>query len=225
MVLLRLLKESGKASHRKLRLFAAACCRLFWDTCNIDVTRTAIETIERYADNQATDSELSRARSAAHSAAWRACWYSQNRPSSTENALERQYYSERLRRPTDEVLRRFYFVAFMANITPRLVADEMPMLRSDRLLVRSGLPLLRDIFRNPFHTVSPIQSDLYVWNGGTIHAVATAIYNDRASDRLPLLADALEDAGCTDAEILGHLRSPGPHVRGCWPVDWILRKE
>jgi hypothetical protein len=40
----------------------------------------------------------------------------------------------------------------------------------------------------------------------------------------PLLADALEDAGCTDAELLVHLRSPGPHVRGCWGLDLVLGK-
>jgi hypothetical protein len=43
--------------------------------------------------------------------------------------------------------------------------------------------------------------------------------------RLPILADALEDAGCTNADILDHLRGPGPHVRGCWPVDLILSKD
>jgi hypothetical protein len=52
-----------------------------------------------------------------------------------------------------------------------------------------------------------------------------AIYADRAFDRLPLLADALEDAGCTDDELLGHLRAPGPHVRGCWAVDLVLGKS
>jgi hypothetical protein len=52
--------------------------------------------------------------------------------------------------------------------------------------------------------------------------IARAIYDDRAYNRLPLLADALEDAGCTNAELLGHLRGPGPHVRGCWAVECRL---
>ena len=52
-----------------------------------------------------------------------------------------------------------------------------------------------------------------------------SIYDQRAVNRLPLLADALEDAGCTDADLLGHLRSPGPHVRGCWAVDLVLGKS
>ncbi len=56
-------------------------------------------------------------------------------------------------------------------------------------------------------------------------ALARSIYDDRAFDRLPVLADALEDAGCTDAAILDHCRGPGPHVRGCWVVDLILGKS
>ena len=51
--------------------------------------------------------------------------------------------------------------------------------------------------------------------------VAQGIYYDRAFDRLPILADALEDAGCHDAAILEHCRQPGPHVRGCWVVDLL----
>jgi len=55
--------------------------------------------------------------------------------------------------------------------------------------------------------------------------LASAIYDDRAFDRLPDLADGLEEAGCNSPEILTHCREPGPHVRGCWAVDLILGKE
>jgi hypothetical protein len=51
------------------------------------------------------------------------------------------------------------------------------------------------------------------------------LYDERAFDHLPILADALEEAGCTNADILNHLRGPGPHVRGCWVVDLLLDKE
>jgi len=54
--------------------------------------------------------------------------------------------------------------------------------------------------------------------------LAQAIYDDRAFDQLPILADALQEAGCTSREVLDHCRSPGPHVRGCWVVDLILGK-
>ena len=52
-----------------------------------------------------------------------------------------------------------------------------------------------------------------------------AIYEERAFDRLPILADALEGAGCTNADVLLHCRRPGEHVRGCWVVDLVLGKE
>ena len=54
--------------------------------------------------------------------------------------------------------------------------------------------------------------------------LAQAIYEERDLRRLPVLADALEDAGCEDADLLGHLRGPGRHVRGCWALDLVLGK-
>jgi hypothetical protein len=62
-------------------------------------------------------------------------------------------------------------------------------------------------------------------DGGLPQRLALAIYEDRAYERLPILADALEEAGCDDTDILSHLRSPGPHARGCWPVDALLGKS
>jgi hypothetical protein len=55
--------------------------------------------------------------------------------------------------------------------------------------------------------------------------IARAIYDGRAFERMPILADALEDAGCGDADILRHCREPGEHVRGCWVVDLLLGKS
>jgi len=88
--------------------------------------------------------------------------------------------------------------------------------------------LLRDIFVNPFRLVSLDPA----WRTSTVTALATAAYEERQPpaghldpDRLAVLADALEDAGCDNPDILSHLRGPGPHVRGCWVVDWILKKE
>ena len=54
--------------------------------------------------------------------------------------------------------------------------------------------------------------------------LALATYDVRTFDHLPVLVDAFEDAGCADADLLGHLRGPGPHVRGCWAVDLLLGK-
>jgi hypothetical protein len=84
--------------------------------------------------------------------------------------------------------------------------------------------LLRDIFGPlPFR---PILLDLawLTWNNGTVRRLAQTICDERAFDRMLILADALEEAGCDNADILNHCRQPGEHVRGCWVVDLILGK-
>ena len=70
-----------------------------------------------------------------------------------------------------------------------------------------------------------LDPDWLAWDSGMVVKVAQAIYDERAFDRLPILADALEEAGCHDADILQHCRQPGEHVRGCWVVDLLLSKE
>ena len=86
------------------------------------------------------------------------------------------------------------------------------------------LALIRDLFGNPFR-LPTVNSSWLTWNSGTVCKLAELIYAERAFDRLPILADALEEAGCTDAAILEHCRGPGPHVRGCWVVDLVLGKS
>jgi hypothetical protein len=81
--------------------------------------------------------------------------------------------------------------------------------------------LLRDIVGNPFR---PFSADP-AWLTSTVVTLATGIYEQRAFDRMPILADALQDAGCEDADILDHCRGAGPHVRGCWVVDLLLGKS
>jgi hypothetical protein len=80
--------------------------------------------------------------------------------------------------------------------------------------------LLRDILGNPFR---PVEFDAG-WPTSTVVSLAHAIYQERAFERMPILADALEDAGCTNADFLNHCRQPGEHVRGCWVVDLVLDK-
>jgi hypothetical protein len=84
--------------------------------------------------------------------------------------------------------------------------------------------VVRDLVGNPFRHVSVVPSWLR-WDDGCLGKVARAIYEERAFDRMPILADALEDAGCDNADLLGHLRGPGSHVRGCWALDLILGKS
>jgi hypothetical protein len=79
------------------------------------------------------------------------------------------------------------------------------------------------VFESPFKSVT-LDPALRTWNHSSVAKLAQEIYTDRAFDRLPILADMLEDAGCTDTVILGHLRGPGPHCRGCWCVDLLTRR-
>ena len=81
--------------------------------------------------------------------------------------------------------------------------------------------LIRDVFGNPFRPVSRDPS----WLTSDVVALANGLEADRAFDRLPILADALEDAGCDSAEVLTHCRGPGPHVPGCWVVDLVLGRR
>ena len=80
--------------------------------------------------------------------------------------------------------------------------------------------IIRDIFGNPFR---PVVADP-AWFTPKVVVLATSIYSDRAFDRMPILADALEEAGCVNADVLLHCRSEGPHVRGYWVVDLVLGK-
>jgi hypothetical protein len=92
--------------------------------------------------------------------------------------------------------------------------------------------LLRDLFGNPFRPAPAVEGAWLRWRDGVVPLLAEGAYDDRQMPegtldpaRLAVVADALEDAGCTEAGLLSHLRSPGPHVRGCWAVDLVLAKE
>jgi hypothetical protein len=94
--------------------------------------------------------------------------------------------------------------------------------------VRAQTNLLRDIFGNPFR---PVILDP-AWRTADVLTLARAAYDERPLPagtldpaRLALLTDALEEAGCSNTDILGHLRSPGPHIRGCWALDLVLGLE
>ena len=111
---------------------------------------------------------------------------------------------------------------FWVETVNALECDDIPG-RTREAAEALHLSLFRDIFGNPFHPVA-IDAAWLTWNNATVPAIARHIYDDRAFHELPLLADALEDAGCTDADLLAHCRGLGPHVRGCWVVDLLLGK-
>jgi hypothetical protein len=86
--------------------------------------------------------------------------------------------------------------------------------------LRGSTSYLRDLFGNPFR---PTAFD-HTWGTSTVLALAQGIYDDSAFDCMPILADALQDAGCEQEDMLSHCRSDGPHVKGCWVIDFLLKQ-
>jgi hypothetical protein len=101
------------------------------------------------------------------------------------------------------------------------VAMEAALALAEAAEGKAQADLLRDIFGNPFRPAALQPS----WQTSEVVGLASTAYEERAFDRLPILADALEDAGCDNADILTHLRGPGRHVRGCWALDLLLGKS
>jgi hypothetical protein len=191
----------GKVSARKLRLFAAACCRGVWDLLTEEPCRQAVATLERFADGRAAAKDVAAiARLAWPRGAWGVSIFFRQ-AFSERPALAASFASSGAR-------------CFRAMATP----PGQPVRREEHA------PLLRDICGNPFRPVVA-EPDWLAWNGGTVTQLAQVIYDGRSFDRLPVLADALEEAGCTEDAVLGHCRQPGEHVRGCWVVDLLLGKE
>jgi hypothetical protein len=92
--------------------------------------------------------------------------------------------------------------------------------------------LVRCVFRSPFKAVPVLAPAILGWHGGAAVKLAQAVYDKRElpsghldATRLAVLADLLEEAGLTDAALLGHLRGPGPHALGCWALDSVLGKS
>jgi hypothetical protein len=87
--------------------------------------------------------------------------------------------------------------------------------------LKKNLTTFRDIFGNPFRPVvfEP------AWRTSTAVALAQQMYDSRDFGIMPILGDALQDAGCDNDNVLDHCRGPGPHVRGCWVVDLVLGKQ
>jgi hypothetical protein len=113
-----------------------------------------------------------------------------------------------------------HFVSIVANpdLTSPNIFPEHPYLPHRRFVSPF---LVRDVVGNPFRRTTVELA----WRTPTVLSLSRGIYEERAFDRCAILADALEDAGCDNADVLGHLRTGGPHVRGCWAVDLLLERE
>jgi hypothetical protein len=238
----------GKASDRKLRLFACACCRKIWHL-QFQEGKEALEIAEKFADGKVGTERLYLAMSATYGgpgqdvqggrptatyAAHLACMYPWNRNYSSVDSNRVSWFA------SAAVYRLLFDAATFDNkqIIQRGLGAGEPMIPVEMAKVPFSrvIPdpeeviapertahshLLRDIFGNIYRPASLDPS----WGTFTVTALAQAVYDDRAFDRLPILADALEDAGCTNQDILAHCRGPGPHVLGCWVVDLLLGKS
>jgi hypothetical protein len=218
--MLETLWKRSRATERKLRLLDCECCRHIWHLLNDPRSRRAVESAEQYTEGRIDRQMLERAAVEARAAIRHA------RPESDAAEFAAATAAMFAARAAAEAvswdgLHRTSAAAAMAAGAVSSPDDWEPSKHSEEVW-QSGV--LRDIFGNPFRTVT-VNPEWLSWNGGTIRKIAQASYDDRAFDRMPILADALEDAGCTDADILDHCRGAGPHVRGCWVVDLLLGKE
>jgi len=205
----------GKVSDRKLRLFACACCRRIWPLLSDERSRRAVEVGERFADSLASNMELDVARIESTAAIPR------RHPSKGVAVGGKEWREAKVRIRATRAAWNAVLIPvgeFYARILTAWVAQE-------RGLAWTGeywqCRLLRDLFGNPFRTITFDPS----WLSPTVKTLVQRIYDDRTFKDLPILAMALEIAGCAVPEILAHLRGPGPHVRGCWVVDLVLGKE
>jgi hypothetical protein len=208
---------SQKASDRKLRLFACACCRRYWHWLE-NRARRIVEVVELHADGLAGAAEYRDVREQAA-----ALWQEEFGTNYLDNAI----YS--LTRYPDSLAEMVAGVAISIAATVELEARKRGLDSAGAKAAASAeqvahCDLLRDICHGPRRAVF-FKPRWVRWNNAKVGNIARAIYDERAFDRLPVLADALEDAGCDDADILRHCREPGEHVRGCWVVDLLLGKS
>jgi hypothetical protein len=214
----------SRASDRKARLCAVAYCRSAEAWLTERCCRRAVEQSEQFADGllpkQAMAaarqlfpaSERSRLREAAFVRAPSRA-YAQlpaaSRPVVWSASWDACHWV--LRGNALDAARLCYLAADVVHST----------LQSERQSAELLRRLTHDIFGNPFR---PVDFDPH-WRTSDVVGLARAIYEHRAFDRMPILADALMDAGCADEQILDHCRGDGPHVRGCWVVDSVLNKK
>jgi hypothetical protein len=230
------LEESGFANERKLRLFAAACCRRV-ENWFIDSSQSAaVEVLERYADGLATANELAASGFALDALDEGDVNFASDRIDVDYNSVEAAFLTARAVAqasridPPGEGQPTYYHrlydtIAYtvdtagcaavaLDNENGRSLAAQ---LEEHRVLAT----LLRDVIGNPFR---PVAFDP-AWRTGTAVSLARMMYETREFSAMPILADALQDAGCESADVLGHCRGDSPHVRGCWVVDLVLGKS
>jgi hypothetical protein len=221
----------ASTSNRKRRLFGVACCRRLDSVLEDPQYCKALKAAERYADGRMNDTTLVR-------------WFAKvttvgdKHANRVASALDDHTCAAvRAVTITDKDPFQYDAYVFAAYVLGGATAPQTDWMGEDyaQAYLQGApflTPLLRDIVCNPFRPRPTVDAAWLDWNRGTVFKLAEAADKERslpsgASNPAPLslLADALEDAGCTDAELLGHLRGPGPHVRGCWALDLVLSKS
>lgn len=200
----------GKVSNRKLRLFLVSVARSVWDKIDREDMRQAVEAGELHADGLMTQEELRGHNSAMYNYV------------SNPTAEQREWFrgvihgsAEKLGALKLSLLCVFSEQGLSTIPGPPAYRDGL------RLTSQYQPPLLHEIFGNPFRPVTFNPA----WRTDTAIALARTMYESREFSAMPILGDALQDAGCDNEDVLNHCRGDGPHVRGCWVVDLVLGKE
>lgn len=204
------------ASSRKLRLVACASCRTIWPLIYDSRSQDAVDGAELYADGHQSRKDLGALEYSAIAAADE--YYLSMHPEIRPDGHWAIYHAHRAAAAAVHLNKSWLKYAI----------DAVDFAQKFESAERTAIPqrvtpaeLARDIFGNPFR---PVTLDPR-WLSSTVLDLANLIYNERQFDRMPLLADALMDAGCDNEEIIKHCQGPGPHVRGCWVVDLLLSKQ
>jgi hypothetical protein len=233
--MLEALRASGTASDRKLRLFACACCRRIWHLLTDERSREGVLIAERYADGLANAKALRAGRKMAEEAVDVTYGIEQE---ANAGALRLLFTEGRRRQRAVQKALKAHAMAVVSvtaveALRPRisLRGVNATAMQTKAIEEKDVVFVLKDIFDNPSCPPS-IDPVTLAWNNGTVDGLAQVAYECRQlpagtlePDRLAVLADALEEAGCGQQDMLKHLHSPGPHVRGSWPVDLLLGKS
>jgi hypothetical protein len=191
-------------SRRKVRLFAVGCCARAIELFTDQRTRRLLDMTEQFTDGLVTKSELASASQASRGMIdGTRGWFTLPEHA----ALGLICAASTSREAVGRAIEAAQYVAYALRELPRVSPG--------------NATLVREVFGNPFRPVPFNQA----WRTTDLTRLANGIYAEKAFDRMPILADALQDAGCDNADILDHCRGPGPHVRGCWVVDLVLGRE
>ncbi len=220
-----------RASARKKCLFACACVRRVWPLLTDQRLRQAVELVEYSADKPMDARQLKKVRQMVRSLRGQLEGAAQAAAVAVEALVARNGpILERprdIREPSDVIsaMRQARALARAAEAereersgVPATLAEPAPIRPLEAL---DAVELLREVFGNPFRPLV-LDPAWLAWNEGTVARTARVLYKERRFRDLPILADALEEAGCTDTDILDHCRAPREHVRGCWVVDALL---